>query len=80
MSPARVEVAEHRSTISVSPGKIVGSMLHPVTWRVSLPEVCKTSVASSQRKECDSLGTGEEGFMKVGSGLRKLELTSRLDG
>src|SRR5215831_12469284 len=55
MSPSGTSAESTRSTMRVSPGQTVGSMLHPVTCNRSVPDDRNTSAASSHFIACDSL-------------------------
>src|SRR5215469_6181724 len=55
MSPSGTALGSTRSMSSVSPGQTVGSMLHPVTRRRSVPDDRNTSAASSHFIASDSL-------------------------
>ncbi len=70
-----------RSITRVSPGKIVGNMLHPVTRRRNRPDERKTSPASSHFKACNSaeerprIGSRRLG-VHVAGGLGRVDLAA----
>src|SRR5215831_106118 len=63
MSPSITSADSTRSTMSISPGHTVGSMLHPVTRRRNVPDDRNTSAAISHFREWDSFMPTSRIFM-----------------
>jgi len=81
ISPLPTLSLSARSIKRVSPGKIAGNMLHPVTRRRNRPDERKTSSASSHFKACNSaaerprIGSRRLG-VHVACGLGRVDLAA----